>query len=224
MLIINKMKKEMVILIGTIFALILISNISAGVGIKWSQESVLINEGERICISQYSVYNPWPQDSYVKIELPDSLKEVLVMQESETKFVPANTSSNNSIPVEFCFKAPKVYSRECLVGDFLCKQDCLEPQKVYDGEVSIKSAPSNSKVTGSGGSTTTMEVSAPLRLKVVCNAHPTDFSLVYILLAIISLIVILVTLYKRNQKPESERKKEKLQELKEEMKRLNKKK
>lgn len=214
------MKKEVILLSGIIIlALFLMQSVSAGVGIKWEQESFLVNEGAKTCLT-YSVYNPWPEDSNVQIELPENLKSVLISQEAEIKLVPANTASTNAIPIKFCFKVPEVYAKECLIGGFLCKQECKEEQKVYSGEVSVKSVPGNTEITGSGGSATQMSVSAPLKLKIICNPHPTDFSLAYIILAIIAAIVIAVILSRKYRKPESERKKEKLQNLKEEMKKL----
>ena len=72
-------------------------------------------------------------------------------------------------------------------------------------------------VSSFDGSTTSMAVSAPLRLRIECNAHPRDYSLIYIILGIISLIVILVVLYRKHRKPESERKREELESLRERM-------
>jgi len=200
-------------------AMLSVNFVSAGVGIKWEQESFLINDGERTCLT-YSVYNPWPEDSYVKLELPENLKNLLISQEAETKLVPANTPSASAIPVKFCFKTPAVYERDCWVGSFICKQECMEEQKVYEGDVSVKSVPGNTEISGSGGSATQMSVSAPLKLKIVCNAHKRDFTLVYAILAVVSLVAIVIILYRKYRKPEAERKKEKLQNLKEEMNRL----
>jgi len=217
------MKKGVLSLIVLFLALAMTSFISAGVGIKWSQESFLVNDGEETCLT-YSVYNPWPEDSYVQIVLPENLKNLLIMQEAETKLVPANTGSVNAIPIKFCFKVPKVYAEECLIGDFLCKKECNEEQVVYEGQVSVKSVPGETTMTGSGGSATEMSVSAPLRLKLNCNAHPTDFTLLYLVLAIVALLGIIIILFRKYRKPEQARKKEKLAELREEMKKLKKKK
>lgn len=197
----------------------LISFASAGVGIKWEQESFLINEGEKTCLT-YSVYNPWPESTYVQIELPEILKDVLTSQEAETKLIPSNTPSSAAIPVQFCFKAPEVYSKDCWIAGMICKQECSEPQKIYEGEVLVKSVAGKAEITGSGGSATTMAVSAPLRLKVRCEAHSRDFSLVYILLAIIALIIIAWILYNKYKKPESERKREKVEKLQQEIKKI----
>lgn len=211
------MKKEG-ILIG-FFALILAMQIvSAGVGIKWDKETILTNEGKKECIS-YSVYNPWPESTYVTIELSDELKTILEFQESETKLIPADTSSNEAIPVEFCFQIPKVYQRDCWVSDYICKQECKEQQKEYSGEVIVKSVPPETTISGTGGSTTTMSVSAPLTVKIACIAIGRDFTLVYSALAIIAAIIIAVILIRKYRKPKLERDKEKLRKLQEEVKR-----
>ncbi|MBU3912492.1 MAG: hypothetical protein KKE50_00205, partial [Nanoarchaeota archaeon] len=122
------------------------------------------------------------------------------------------------IPIKFCFKVPQIYSRDCLVWGMICKQECKEEQVVYEGEVSVKSVPEDTEIGGSGGSTTQMSVSAPLKLKVVCVAHGRDFTLIYIALALISALVIGIVLYKRYRKPAYERDKEKLKILQEKIK------
>jgi len=212
------MKKE-VIICSIILALAMINLASAGVGIKWEQESFLVNEGDKTCLS-YSIYNPWPEEANVQIELSEPLKEVLTSQEAETKLIPANTPSSVAIPVKFCFKVPQVYQKDCLAGGMMCKQECTEEQKVYQGEVLVKSVPSDTEITGSGGSSTQMSVSAPLKLKVVCDKHGRDFSIIYVILAGISLLGVAIILYRKYRKPASERKREKLERLKKEMKNL----
>ena len=204
--------------------LVLTSLVSAGVGIKWEQESALVNENEKTCLT-YKVYNPWPEESYVTIEVSDEsgeIKEILTEQESEEKLVPANTASSEAIPIKFCFKVPKIYKRDCWVGNFICKQECNEEQKIYEGEVSVKSVPPPTEIGGAGGSATSMAVSAPLRIKVRCNAHSRDFTLIYIVLALISALVIGIVLYRRYRKPASERDKEKLRRLQEKIRKKNK--
>jgi len=211
------MKKEVIItFVGVVLAIVLLQLASAGIGIKWEQESFIVNENEKTCVT-YSVYNPWPEDTSVRIELADTLKDVMVSQEAETKLIPADTSSADAIPLKFCFKVPRVYGQDCLVAGQLCKQECGEQPVEYTGEVVVKSVPIETKMSGAGGSTTSMAVSAPLRLRIECNAHPRDYSLIYIILGIISLIVILVVLYRKHRKPESERKREELESLRERM-------
>ncbi len=146
--------------------------VSAGVGLKWDKESVMVDENQRNCIS-YSVYNPWPEESYIQLELSnDELKDVLIEQEAETKLVPSNTFHNDAIPVEFCFKVPKVYKKDCLLLFLLCKQECQEEQKVYSGKVIAKTVPPPNQM---GGSATTAAISAPLNVRVTCKAFERNY-------------------------------------------------
>ncbi|MCX6746678.1 MAG: hypothetical protein NTU63_00915 [Candidatus Pacearchaeota archaeon] len=202
---------------------VFVSLISAGVGIKWSKESVLVNEGERTCLS-YSVYNPWPEDTYVSIEPSDEIKIILTMQDAKIKLIPADTSSSEAIPVEFCFKVPNVYEKDCwLAGKFICEQRCEEEQKVYSGDVIVQSIAPENQASGVGGSTTTMSVSAPLNIRIRCNAYSRDFALIYVLLAMISVLAISIILYKKYREPKVERDRKRLKKLKELVKRETKK-
>lgn len=205
--------------IFSLFFLVILSVgfISAGIGIKWSQESAMINENEKTCMS-YSVYNPWPEDSYVAISLGGELNNVLIMQEAQNKLIPADTSSSNAIPVEFCFKVPTVYNRDCLiVGKLLCELKCNEEQKVYEGEVIVQSVPAPAQISGTGGSATQMAVSAPLRIRVRCNPYARDYTLLYVLIAAISGLIVAILLIKKYRKPKIERDREKLRKLKEKL-------
>lgn len=210
------MKKEMLIF-GMVLILIM-PLISAGVGIKWSQESLIVNEEEKTCMS-YSVYNPWPEETYVTIELSDEIKSVLTSQEAESKLVPANTPSKLAIPIKFCFEIPRVYERDCWLLSYICKQECKEQQKTYSGEVLVKSIPPQTVISGSGGSTTQISVSAPLNLKISCNVHSRDFTLVYVAAAVVALVIIIFLLVKKYRKPKIERDRERLRKLQEQIKR-----
>ena len=209
-------------IVGSIITLILIllcaQFVFAGVGIKWNQESALVNEGEKTCLI-YSVYNPWPENTYVSIEPSDELKTMLTLQDVESKLVPANTASTQAIPIQFCFKIPNIYSKDCWVGNFLCKQECKEEQKLYDGSVNVKSVPPGAQMSGTGGSATTMSVSAPLKIKVRCVAYGRDFTLAYIIIAIISAIAVIILLIRKYRKPKAERDREKLRKLQETVRR-----
>ncbi|MEI6058923.1 MAG: hypothetical protein WCP89_04085 [archaeon] len=209
------MKRGVIAFAVIILALTLMNIVSAGVGIKWSAESFKVYENEKTCLS-YSVYNPWPNNSSVQITLPENLISVMVSEEAEIKLIPANTASANAIPVEVCFKVPRVYAQDCLGWGMICKQECTEEQKVYEGSISVKSVPD----PVAGGSSAQAAVSAPLRLKVMCTPHGRDFSIVYIALASISAIGIFIILFRKYRKPEKERKREELVRLREEMKRL----
>lgn len=209
-------------MICLVLIILLFANfVFAGVGIKWERESALINENEKTCLI-YSVYNPWPEETNVKIEVSDEsgeLNKILIEQESEEKLIPAYTSSQEAIPIKFCFKTSQVYERDCWISDkFICKQECNEERVEYRGEVLVKSVPKSSEIGGTGGSATTMAVSAPLSIKIKCNAHPRNFTIIYILVILISAIVLGKVLYKKYRKPAYERDKEKLKRLREKIK------
>ncbi len=212
----DKIMKSAAVFSVLFIVLMIIPLISAGVGIKWNRESLILNEGEKACMTYYA-YNPWPEETYVTIELSDDLREILTMQDSEIKFIPANTPSSEAIPMEFCFKIPIVYERDCLIWNLMCKQDCNEEQKVYAGEVIVKSVPPPIGAGGAGGSATAMAVSAPLNLKVKCNAHARDFSIVYALLALICLIMIVKLLHRKYSRPKIIRDRERLRRLQEQI-------
>lgn len=216
------MRKEEILVIGLLIVFAIMPFVSAGVGIKWEQESLIVAEGQKTCMT-YSVYNPWPEETYVTIELSEDLKSILTNQEAESKLVPSNTPSSSSIPIKFCFEIPRVYERDCWISGYICKQECKEQPIEYTGEVLVKSLPSPNVVGGSGGSTTQMSVSAPLKLRISCNAYSRDYTLVYVALAAITLIIVILLLIKKYRKPKIERDREKLRKLQEEIRRAKKK-
>lgn len=175
------------------------SFVAAGPGLKWTVESSMVESGTAECMT-YSVYNPWPEDSTVALSVSEELEEVLTKQESESKFVPANTPSGSAIPIEFCFKVPDVYEeyRDCWVGPFVCEQSCPADIALYEGEVLA------SEVAGEGGgatgSATTMAVSAPLRLRVQCSPYERDYRLFYFVAAAVAVIGFVLVLYKKRMK------------------------
>ena len=183
------------------FALVLVilPFASAGVGISWDKETSLVPENTKTCLT-YKVYNPWPEDSTVQIELSDNLMEIVNYIESESKFVPKETSSKEAIPVEFCFKTPRVYEQDCLLfNTFICKQDCLDEMKIYSGDVEVIDIGNLDVSGGSGGSATAVSVSAPLKIKVQCMAHKRNYSLIYILIAVIAGILLAINLLKKKK-------------------------
>lgn len=209
--------------ISFFLSVLLISVISAGIGIKWNQQSAIVDEGKTACLS-YSVYNPFEEDTNAVIELTEGLKEVLVLQEKEAQLIPAHTTSDKAIPVEFCFEVPVVYERDyAIAGRFIDKLDCDEQQKVYEGEVIVKSLPVDNDLTGTGGSATVMSVGAPLTIRVACNPYSWNYTLLYVVLAVLSATVIGFVLIRKYRKPKEERLKEKLRKIKEEMRKSNRK-
>lgn len=209
--------KNNIFLIG-IMILIMIPQIFAGVGIKWDQDSKLVNEGERTCLT-YSVYNPWPEETWVAIEVEGDIQSIITDKQSETKLIPSNTPSKSAIPVEFCFVIPDLYPEDCWIADKLvCKKDYQGEIKTYVGEVVVKSVPSPMASEGSGGSTTAMAVSAPLRIRVNPNNHPRNFTFFYIIIAAICLLIILGVLYKRYSRTALERDEDRLKKLQDRIK------
>ncbi len=191
---------------------------SAGVGLKWQEESKIVNQGQKSCF-QYSVYNPWPQQSYATIKVSEELQSIIQSQDAEVKLIPANTPSTAAIPVKFCFEVPFVYEdeRNCWLGDrFVCSQTCNAPQKIYDGEVLVSEADEATAISGgAGGSATSLSVSGPLRIRVNCIAHGTDFTKIYLIVAVLSAIGIVGMMIKRHRMPVVERDKERLRRLQE---------
>jgi len=180
--------------------LIVLPFVSAGVGISWDKETSLIPENTKTCLT-YKVYNPWPEDSTVEIALSDNLMEIVSYIQSESVFVPKDTSSKNAIPIEFCFKTPNVYEKDCfLFNKLLCKQDCIENMRIYEGEVEVLEVGDQVKGSGAGGSATAVSVSAPLRVKVQCVAHTRNYSLIYILIAVAAGIFLIINLIQRRKK------------------------
>ena len=176
----KKKTKNLKVLLGLlVIVLIILPFVSAGVGISWNKETSLVPESTKTCLT-YKVYNPWPDDSNVRIELSESLMEIVNYIESESKFVPKDTSSKEAIPVEFCFKTPNVYKKDCLLfNKLICKQDCGEEMKIYEGEVEVLELGNQDVSGGTGGSATAVSVSAPLRIKVQCIKHARNYSLIY---------------------------------------------
>ncbi len=185
--------------IGILLLVIFFSSVvSAGVGLSWSKETSLVPENTKTCLT-YKVYNPWPEDSYVEVGLSEELMEIANKMEADIEFIPKETSSSEAIPVEFCFKTPKIYEKDCaLFGSLICKQDCLEDMKIYAGEVEVMEAGTPDEIIGSGGSATSMSVSAPLKVKVQCLAHARNYSFVYLVVAIIAAVLLAINLRKKN--------------------------
>ncbi|PJE81317.1 hypothetical protein COU58_03125 [Candidatus Pacearchaeota archaeon CG10_big_fil_rev_8_21_14_0_10_32_42] len=200
------MKKNIAFLFLTlVLVLTVVPLYSAGVGLRWEQETALVPENSDVCLT-YGVYNPWPKDSYVKVQLSESLQEIIISSDNKVDSIPRSTFSNSSIPVRFCFKTPSIYKKDCLLLDsLLCSQSCEEEMKIYEGRVEVvEVSESQLKEGGSGGSATTMTVSAPLRVKVQCIPYSTDYSLVYIVVGAIALIILAWRIYKRKSKVNSQ--------------------
>ncbi len=177
------------------------SLVTAGIGIKVSQESILVPEGEEGCVTYY-VYNPFDKDSKASISVTSELRDILQYQDKETQIIPAETSSGEAIPVEFCFQIPKqVYEKDCLVGDMLCKQECNMERKIFEGEVVLNEIQEEGE--NNEGSATALTLGYPLKVGVKCKEHPRDLTPVYIIIAAVALILILITTKKDKKKKSS---------------------
>jgi len=198
---------------GIVVLILAMGVASAGVGIKWDRESALASGGEQACLS-YGVYNPWPGDTYVTVGVSEELQEVLIIQDVNATLIPEHTASGDSIPVEFCFEVPKgIYSKDCWLGGFfVCEQECIEDQKMYEGEVEVVSVPPPS----GSGSAAIMAVSAPLRVRVQCNAHERNYVLLYVIIGVIALVAIILII--RHRKPREQRIREEMAELRAKLK------
>lgn len=198
----------------TLFLVNFFSFVDAGLGIKTTQESLVLSEGEEGCLT-VGAYNPFDTDTNVIVEINDELKDVLSEQSVETKILPAGTTSDKAIPLKFCFKVPEVYHKDCYIaGKFVCESTCSEPLKVYDGEVILKSIPFDADLYGAGGSTTEVAVSRPLKVRVDCKVYSRNYTLVWVLVSLISAIVLATILIRKYRKPKVIRDKERLEKLK----------
>lgn len=195
------MKKVVIILL--LMAMVFVPLVSAGVGISWDKETALIPENTETCLT-YGVYNPWPEESYVKIKLSESLDEIVESMDISVEKIPAQTASRDSIPVTFCFQTPIVYEEDCALGPFLCKQECNEEMKIFSGEVEVIEVSKDEffSTGGAGGSATTMSISAPLKVKVQCIPHSRNYTLVYIIVGLASIIALAIRLTRKKKKLE----------------------
>ena len=203
------MRGEKFVVFGIAFVF-LIGLVSAGVGISWDKESALVPEKTKTCLT-YKVYNPWDDDVYAKISVSEEFDEILTHQESEIKLIPAETSSEEAMPVEFCFKTPNVYERDCWIGDALiCKQECNEEMKDYAGNVLVTEvSESEFSGKGTGGSATQMSVSAPLKIRVQCIEHERNYSLIYAVVALIAAVLLVLNIFKQKRKDDKKKSKKK---------------
>jgi len=161
---------------------------SAGVGIKWDEESFIVREDKRTCLT-YGVYNPWPDDSYAIIGVSEELDEKLNVYPSESVFVGKDTSSDGAVPIVLCFEVENVYGEDCLFKDLFCERKCDDGGRVLSGEVLITEVNTPSK--NGQSSAVVASVSAPLEIDVECTPRSKNLSLVYFGLGVICFVVVL---------------------------------
>ena len=197
----KKMRGGTKIILGIFlaFALFLIPVVSAqsGVGLAWNKESALVAQNTKTCLT-YNVYNPYPNSTYAKIVLSQDMQNILTSSSSQARLIPGNTPSSAGVPVKLCFKTPKVYPKDCWIGNSLiCKQTCNGTMKTYSGDVeAVQVSAAEFKSGGSGGSRTQMSVSAPIRVRVQCVPHGRNFTLIYVLILVIASILLALNIRK----------------------------
>jgi hypothetical protein len=197
-----------------IFLLILMVSMSmvSAVGIKYVVEGVKLDENSDKCVTYY-VYNSKAEDIQVQPRVTQDLNKIIISQSAENKLVKAGTNVDNAEPIDFCFKVPKIYEADCLIGNLLCEQTCGVEEKTYEGEIILKET---SVTSGSGsGSGASALAAAPLKLVVGCVPYERNWSPAYIVSIIIVLIAIGILLYKEYSTPQVIKDEEKLKKLQE---------
>lgn len=209
MLVIFMMKR---ILICLIFVILLAGTVNAA-GIKWSTQSESMLEGETKCIN-YGVYNPFGNDVMARLSVEGNLSELSPTFRQDDILVNANTYDTEAISVEFCFTAPQISEKNCILG-IACEHTCDVTGKVYKGSVIV----TDKVVSASGatGSKVSVSASAPLDISVSCIERAMDYLPIILLVVIIIIIILLILLYKHKQSPASIRRQKKIDKLKEEL-------
>lgn len=169
------------------------ANASVGIGLKWSTESEMVNEGKELCIN-YGLYNPFDQDVTGYLEATKELNSSFTSE--QPKLIPANTSSNNSINSEICFKFDNVYKKKCILGLF-CERKC-DKLKTYSGEV--MAAYSLPEKGGGTGSVVGTSFAAPLKLTVKCEPLERNKGLLYSSIAVIVIIILIIIFLSKRKK------------------------
>ena len=164
----------------------LIGFLSSGVlalGVSSSVSYLPINEGEISCVT-YDVFNSVDVDVEVGVSVHYGLAE-LSADIPDSILVPGNTApGDGSVPVQICFTAPDdIFDDKC----------SPESSRKYEGYVLIIEKPGQG--TGGSGSATSLGVSSPLTVDVICVAEEkTSYSNFYLLSVIIVIIIIIILL------------------------------
>ena len=189
------------VLLALLFVVLILFSVSLvdarkGVGIKWDLNTLIVEDGTPVCVD-YGVYNPWDEDVNIALELGSELSAVTTDNTfSDPKLVKAHTSSQDSIPVNLCFKTENVYKKDCLLGSFLCKQQCGGPEQSYEGEV-VAVEVKNATAQGAFGSSTSIGVSTKLKLKVTCTPFSRDWTVVFAVIFVIAIFIVVYALRRR---------------------------
>ena len=198
-----KIMKPLKFLFISILILLLIPTAFSlrGVGLQYGTTAEIVPEDSKYCIN-YGVYNPWDEDVYIKLSTTGELSNF--SSSSESKFVPAGTFHDKSIPVQICFDIENVYSRDCVL--FLaCEKKCPEERVEFNGIILAAEDKMEEGVRGTGSSTS-VSASAPLKLIVSCEEEDMNYiPLVALLSAVIVIIVAAIRIKLIMKKPRKKR-------------------
>ena len=186
------------VLFVAIILLLLINPVFArkGIGMVTHTESIVVDEGSQKCIT-YGVFNPWDEDVRASLDIKGDINSIITQKETQPKLIKALTTYQESTELELCFFVPQVYQEKCILG-LSCYQPCTQEPIEYKGEVIAVEAREES--TSGTGSATSLGISSPLTVKVNCQETERSFSQLYFIIIIISMLGILIILYKRYKK------------------------
>lgn len=195
-------------LISVLFVLLIIPTVNAGVGIVYGNEYLKAEEEGITCIS-YGIYNPWNDNATVRVSAGGELMEIV--QNTTVLEIPAKTRHKQAVPVEICFKIPKIYDEECLFWKIGCKKECRENLVEYTGEVIASEI---TAVSGGGtGSRVTGAVTAPLTVRIKCEEKSRDLISIVGLIGLIVFAILSAAIWNNYRAPLSERKRKEAERL-----------
>ena len=192
-----KHAKLIIIFLFIFFIIVLpFSYATVGIGIRWYTEKEKVSENSEFCVN-YGLYNPFDEDVMGYLTAGKELSSFYVSEDA--KNIPSKTSSKNNIMTKICFTIPKIYKEDCLVGNFfLCKRECKEEQKIYEGEVM---ASYNLKNREGLGSATGTSFASPLKLIVMCEPKERNWTPVVIII----ILMLIAIWFRFKKKPKKEK-------------------
>ena len=132
----------------------------------------------------------------------DVFDDVITKGMGEEVFVPAGTGPEDAIPVEVCLDAKHIYGEDCLFWGLFCEQSCEGAENViYEGKITA-SRKILEEVRASGSSTS-FGVAVPLSFSPLCSSYGRDWTVAYITVILVVVILIGVILYQRHKRNES---------------------
>ncbi len=170
-----------------------------GVGISWSTETEAVEENKVHCID-YGLYNPWDEDVYAVLSTSGELSDIVTIIEREPQPIKAKTASTNAIQTRICFEVKDVYKESCILG-MLCERKCnTQPPREFIGQIIVKEK--NPQGVQGSGSSVTLDVAAPLKIKVKCEDKTRSY-VIPLIIVITLIIIILITwiVQRRRTKP-----------------------